>query len=37
MTFKKEPMTYKRYLTLKVLGFLENDHSHVARVVLNTG
>lgn len=37
MTFKEESMTYRRWLTLQALGFLESDHSHMATVRLNMG
>lgn len=33
MSFKAESMTYRRYLTLMVLGFLESTHSHTVRLV----
>ncbi len=35
MSFKEESMTYRRWLTLQALGFLESDHSHIATVRLN--
>jgi hypothetical protein len=35
MSFKADIMTYRRWLTLKALGFLESDHSHTATVKMN--
>ncbi len=37
MSFRAEQMTWRRYLTLTVLGYLESTHSHMATVKLNMG
>ncbi len=33
LSFKRELITYKRYLTLMALGFLESTHSHTVKLV----